>query len=141
MATKLSITNFPNGFQSLISNGRHAILGDEPLASKGTDLGFSPPELLLSGIAMCKVATVRFIARKKGWVIGNVEAKLSQDVKRGENGKLSTRISTIIKIEGDISEEQKQELLAQADKCYLVRMIEGEWEIEHATEMKDELAA
>lgn len=140
MATKLSITNFPSGFQSLISNGRHAIIGDEPLASKGTDLGFSPPELLLSGIAMCKAATVRFIARKNGWEIGDVKAELSQDVKRGEDGKLSTRISTAIRIEGNLSREQKQELLSQADRCYLVRMIEGEWEIEHATEMIDEVA-
>ncbi|MFC3559061.1 OsmC family protein [Pedobacter jamesrossensis] len=141
MATKLNITNFPTGYQSLITNGKHAIVGDEPLNSKGTDLGFSPPELLLSGIAMCKAATVRFIARKNGWEIGNVDAELTQETKRGEDGRLSTKIATAISIEGDLSEEQKKELLAQADRCYVVRMIEGDWEIEHATEMKKEVAA
>ncbi|WP_200940342.1 OsmC family protein [Pedobacter sp. Leaf194] len=90
MATKLSITNSPTGYQSLITNGKHAILGVEPLASNGTDLGFSPPELLLSGIAMCKVAAVRFIARKNGWEIGNVDAQLTQETNRGKEGKLST---------------------------------------------------
>ncbi|MCI4443620.1 MAG: OsmC family protein [Lentimicrobium sp.] len=62
----------------MISNGRHSIIGDEPINSKGTDLGFSPTDLILSSIGMCKVATVRFIARKNGWKIGNVEAELDQ---------------------------------------------------------------
>ncbi|RZJ23633.1 MAG: OsmC family peroxiredoxin [Acinetobacter sp.] len=141
MATKLSITNFPTGYQTLITNGKHAVVGDEPLTSKGTDLGFSPPELLLSGIAMCKVATVRYIARKNGWEIGNVDAELTQQTTRKEDGKLSTKISTAIKIEGSLSEDQKRELLSEADKCYVVRMIEGDWEIEHAVEFKEEIAA
>jgi putative redox protein len=109
MATKLSITNLPTGYQSLITNGKHAIVGDEPLKSKGTNLGFSPPEL-------------------------------SQETKRGEDGKLSTRVSTSIKIEGDLTEEQKHELLAQADRCYLVRMIEGDWEMEHAVDIEASVA-
>jgi putative redox protein len=31
----------------LITNGRHAIVGDEPVSNKGTDLGFSPEDLIL----------------------------------------------------------------------------------------------
>lgn len=129
MATKINITNLPTGYQSVISNGRHAILGDEPVKSKGTDLGFSPTDLVLSGIAMCKVATVRYIARLKNWEIGNVDAELEQEVTR--NGReLSTHVKVKITIEGDITEEQRLELLKQADTCYVHRMIEGDWNIE-----------
>lgn len=129
MATKINITNLPTGYQSVISNGKHAILGDEPVKSKGTDLGFSPTDLVLSGIAMCKVATVRYIARLKNWEIGNVDAELEQEVTR--NGKeLSTHVKVKITIEGDITEEQRLELLKQADACYVHRMIEGDWNIE-----------
>lgn len=129
MATKINITNLPTGYQSVISNGRHAILGDEPVKSKGTDLGFSPTDLVLSGIAMCKVATVRYIARLKNWEIGNVDAELEQEVTR--NGReLSTHVKVKITIEGDITEEQRLELLKQADACYVHRMIEGDWNIE-----------
>ncbi len=53
--------------QSFISNGKHAVIGDEPINSKGTDLGFSPVEFILAGISMCKVATIRNVARRKGW--------------------------------------------------------------------------
>ena len=80
MATTISIKNLPEGYQSIITNGKHTIVGDEPLQSKGTDLGLSPSELVLSGLAMCKVATIRFIARKNDWNIGEVKAELSQEV-------------------------------------------------------------
>ena len=139
MATQIEIKNLPTGFQSIISNGRHTIVGDEPVKSKGTDLGFSPPELVLAGIAMCKVATVRYIARKNGWEIRDVDARLSQEVKRGEGGKLSTHIKVDMQIEGDLSEEQRKELFYQSDRCYVHRMIEGDWEIEDAVDIDQQI--
>ncbi len=136
MSTKISLKNIPTGFQTIISDGRHSILTDEPVASKGTDLGFSPPDLILSGLGMCKVATVRYIARKKGWPIGNVDADLEQHVKRGPGGELSTHVTVAIRIEGDLTEEQRQELIREADACYIHRMIKGEWVIDAATELR-----
>lgn len=138
MATKINIKNLPTGYQSIISNGTHTIIGDEPVKSKGTDLGLAPTELVLAGLAMCKVATVRYIARMKNWEIRDVDAELEQVVKRGAGGKLSTKVEVAIKIEGDITEEQKQELLKQADNCYIHRMIEGEWDIATATDLSEQ---
>ncbi len=138
MATKINIKNLPLGYQSIITNGKHTIIGDEPINSKGTDLGLAPTELVLAGLAMCKVATVRFIARRKGWEdqIRDVDAYLEQVVKRGEKGKLATTVQVKIKIEGDISEEQRNELLEQADNCYIHRMLDGEWNIAGAESME-----
>jgi putative redox protein len=135
MGKKISIKNLPTGYQSLITNGRQAIVGDEPVASAGTDLGFSPEDLILSSIAMCKVATVRYIARKNKWEIGEVDGEFELNVKRGEAGKLSTHVTG--KIEGELTAEQKRELLKQADACYVHRMIEGEWNIENAVELTE----
>jgi len=132
MATELKLKNNPTGFQTIISNGRHAIVGDEPITSKGTDLGLAPTELFLAGIAMCKVATVRYIARKKGWEIGNVDGTFTQKVKRGKDRKLSTHITVQIDIEGELTDEQREELLYEADHCYVHRMVEGEMNIEAA---------
>jgi putative redox protein len=133
MGKKISIKNIPIGYQSFISNGRHSLVGDEPLNSKGTDLGFSPEDFILTSLAMCKVATVRFIARKNNWDIRDVDGELEMTTKRGENGKLSTHVTVAIKIEGNITEEEKGELLKQANTCYVHRMIEGEWNIEDST--------
>ncbi len=140
MATQINIKNIPEGFQSIISNGKHTILGDEPIKSKGTDLGLAPTELVLAGLAMCKVATIRYIARRKNWQIRDVDAVLSQEVKRGSEGQLSTWVAVSIKIEGNITAEQEKHLLDQADKCYIHRMIEGEWDIEPATVLSKEPA-
>ena len=117
MATVIKIKNIEEGFQSIITNGKHTIIGDEPITSKGTDLGLAPSELVLSGLAMCKVGTVRFIARKNNWEIENVTAELVQEVARGEGG-LKTNIQIKMIIEGNLSEEQKEELIKQADRCY-----------------------
>ncbi|MGR3811265.1 OsmC family protein [Jiulongibacter sp. NS-SX5] len=135
MATEIKIKNIPEGYQSFISNGRHALVGDEPVKSKGTDLGFSPTELVLAGISMCKVATIRNVARRNGWEIGDVDAELSQQVKRNQDGSFKTTISSAIKIEGDISEDQKGELIREADNCYVTRLVRGEWEIEESKEL------
>lgn len=134
MATTIKIKNLSEGYQSIITNGIHTIIGDEPVKSKGTDLGLSPSELVLGGLAMCKVATVRYIARQKGWEIGEVTAELSQIVKRETDG-LKTNVKVAINIEGNVSQEQKDELLKQANACYIHRQIMGEWNIEHPTQL------
>ncbi len=137
MATEIKIKNIPTGYQSFISNGRHAVLGDEPKSSKGTDLGFSPVEFILAGIAMCKVATIRNVARRKGWEIGNVDADLSQVVKRGKQGALTTSVDSVIEIEGDITEEQRAYLVKEADNCYVTRMVRGEWEFSESKQLAE----
>jgi putative redox protein len=129
MATKINIKSLPTGYQSIISNGRHSIVGDEPIKSKGTDLGFSPEDLILSALAACKVATVRFIARKKGWEIRDVDAELEMSVTRNADRTLASNVTVSMSIEGDLTDEQRAELLHEADHCYVHRMINGEWTI------------
>lgn len=131
MATQIKIKNLPEGYQSIITNGKHTIIGDEPVNSKGTDLGLSPSELVLSGLALCKAATVRYIVRKNEWEIGNVEAVLTQEVIRDSSG-MKPNCKIKINIEGDITSEQRDELLAQADNCYIHRLLNSEWNIEHS---------
>jgi putative redox protein len=138
MATEIKIKNLPEGFQSIITNGKHSIIADEPIHSKGTDLGLAPTELVLAGLAMCKVATVRHIARKKGWEIGNVEGTLSQKVRRSEDG-LMPKVKVDITIEGDLTEAQREELLYEADHCYIHRLIQSDWNIESAIKKDIEL--
>jgi putative redox protein len=138
MATQIKIKNIPEGYQSIITNGKHTVIGDEPLSSNGTDLGLAPSELVLAGLAMCKVSTVRYIARKNGWLIGNVEANLFQELTREVTGfKINVKVN--ISIDGNISEEQKTELLRQADNCYIHRLLKGEWNIESSIPSEAEM--
>lgn len=132
MATQIRVKGLPIGYQSIISNGRHAIVGDEPVTSKGTDQGFSPEDLILAALATCKVATVRNVARRKGWEIRDIDATLEMSVKRNPDRSLVSNVQVSIKIEGDLTDEQRAELLREADHCYVHRMITGEWNIEDA---------
>jgi putative redox protein len=80
----------------LITNGRHGIV-DEPKTSAGTDLGFSPEDLILSSIAMCKVATVDTLLEKNNWTI-EVDGEFElNDVKRGEGDKLTSDVTAKLK--------------------------------------------
>jgi len=133
MATVIKIKNISEGYQSIISNGRHTIVGDEPIEVKGTDLGMSPTELLLSGISMCKVATIRNVARRKGIEIGEVNANLSQVVKRNADGSFTTTVNSEISIEGNITQEQRIMLIHEADHCYVTRVVKGDWIINDST--------
>jgi putative redox protein len=63
MGKKIS-KNLPTGYQSLQTVDTQ--LGDEPAASAGTDLGFSPEDLILSSIAMCKVLCATLPEKKMG---------------------------------------------------------------------------
>lgn len=83
---------------------------------------------------MRKVVAVRFTSRKNNWETGEVKAELSQEVKRESSG-LKTNVKVAIHIEGNITQEQKNELLKQADACFRHRQILGEWNIEHATDL------
>lgn len=132
MATKIKIKNLEEGFQSIITNGKNSIVGDEPVNSGGTDLGLMPLELVLGGLALCKVATIRSAARKKGWELGEINAELEQNIGKGDKG-MRTSVGIKITMENDLSEEQKEELLKIADSCFVHRMLNGEWNIEQLT--------
>ncbi len=135
MATEIKIKNIPTGYQSIISNGKHTIVGDEPVNVKGTDLGMTPTQLVLSGISMCKVATIRNVARRKNIEIGEIDAELSQVAKRNADGTFTTEVNSAIKIEGDITEEQRAMLIKEADNCYVTRLIKGDWMINDSSEL------
>ena len=140
MSTKINIKNLPVGYQSVISNGKHAILGDEPIPAKGTDLGFSPVELLLAGISMCKVATIRNVARRKGWEIGEVDAQLEQTAVPQPNGSFKTTVASNIQIQGNLTEAQRELLVQEADNCYVTRLVRGEWEFQESAQLEPVVA-
>jgi len=133
MATQIKIKNIPDGYQSIISNGKHTIIGDEPIEVKGTDLGMTPTQLVLAGISMCKVATIRNVARRKNIEIGNVDAELSQVAKKNPDGTFTTEVNSAIKIEGDLTDEQRTLLVHEADNCYVTRLVKGDWVINDST--------
>src|SRR5687767_4297959 len=59
-----------------ITAGPHVFVADEPIGI-GDDAGPSPYDLLLAALASCTVITLHMYARRKGWALAGVEARLS----------------------------------------------------------------
>lgn len=115
-------------YKTEISIRQHQLLGDEPLDNGGQDLGPSPFEYILSGLATCTLATLRMYADRKEMDLEGVDIKLSLHVEKNELEQV-TYIERELTVHGNISEEQRKRLVEIADKCPVHKMLTHETRI------------
>ncbi len=127
----------PKGFRQDVSAGpRHHVTADEPIAYGGTDAGFSPYQLVSSGLGACTSMTIRMYARRKKWPLEHVSVDVTHDKIHATDcdhcettaGKID-RFKRVITLEGDLDADQRRRLMEIADKCPVHRTLEGEIEI------------
>ncbi|SRX56096.1 bifunctional alpha/beta hydrolase/OsmC family protein [Aequorivita sp. CIP111184] len=116
--------NSDDKFSTNLKLGDHYFIADEPTEFGGNNFGPSPYEFLSGGLAACTVMTIQMYAKRKKWEVENVVCHINYskdhafDCEHCE--KDSAKIDTFtreIKLEGNLSEEQKNKLLVIADKC------------------------
>ncbi len=120
-------------FQVRIENGRHVLVGDEPLKVGGDDTGPSPYEYLLASLGSCTVMTLRMYATHKGLPVSRIACELrhgrmhAKDCEECETktGRID-RIERRLVIEGELDEAQRARMLEIADRCPVHRTLEGE---------------
>jgi uncharacterized OsmC-like protein len=123
-------------FAVSIQVGRHTIVGDEPVAVGGDDLGPSPYDLLLAALGGCTVMTLRLYARQKQLPLEGARVTLTHgkihavDCETCETkaGKLD-RIERVIELTGPLSDEQRERLMEIADKCPVHRTLHSEVQV------------
>lgn len=114
-------------------SGRHALTVDEPKAVGGDDAGPGPYEYLLIGLGACTAMTMRMYAELKDLPLKRVHVRLShrkihvQDCTDCETreGKVD-EITREIRLEGDLSAEQRERLLEIANRCPVHRTLTSE---------------
>ena len=101
-------------YKTILSSDSHTMIADEPASEGGTDLGFSPDELLLSALGSCTAITLRMYADRKGWQLSDVKVKLNME---RDKEKQITVISREVELIGNLSEEEYKRLMQIANAC------------------------
>ena len=112
-------------FKQRIQIGPHALVGDEPVAVGGTDLGPDPHEFLLAALATCTSMTVKMYADRKGWALR--ECAVQVDAERQVGTFVMRRV---VFLEGDLDDAQRRRLLEIAEKCPVHKTLSGTIRIE-----------
>jgi putative redox protein len=107
-----------------LNNGRHNFNADEPKNKGGTDMAPAPDELLEASLASCTAITLRMYADRKQWDLNAVD--VSVNIARVESKTIFTRV---IKLYGNLQEEQRERLLQIAKACPVSKSLLGEIEI------------
>ncbi|KQB98290.1 osmotically inducible protein C [Loktanella sp. 1ANDIMAR09] len=118
-----------NGFLQDIQSGPHHLLADEPAKHGGSNKGLSPYGLVAAGLGACTSMTIRMYARRKGWPLTGVSVDISHAKEHAADAadpadRKVDHFERTIRLEGDLSEEQRTKLLEIADKCPVHRTLE-----------------
>jgi putative redox protein len=118
------------GFAQEITIGSHRLFSDEPNEAGGQSTGPSPYDLLAASLGACTSMTLGMYARRKQWPLHSVIVRLTHSKSHAVDcancetkSELLDRIDRDIELMGDLSEEQRAELLEIADKCPVHRTL------------------
>jgi putative redox protein len=104
-------------YGQIVSAGRHVMGADEPESRGGHDTGLTPYQYLMAGLGACTSITVRMSAEHHGWWVDCVTVTVRHErVAHGTSGTRD-RFVRSIRIEGNLTREQRQQLMDSAEHC------------------------
>lgn len=123
MATITVTGTSDSQYETQISNGRHALVADEP-DPIGTDLGPNPYDFLLSALGACTSITLFMYAGRKEWPLERIKIELSHDRVHADDLEQSEDVSGLVDVierkisfEGPLDDEQREQLAYIATRC------------------------
>lgn len=126
-------------FQQEVRTGKHRLLADEPVSNGGLDTGPDPYGYLLSALGACTSMTIRMYAERKKIPLTRTTVDLRHSrIYAADCADCDTtegmvdHIDRVIRLEGDLTEEQRAKLLEIADKCPVHRTLTSEIHIKTA---------
>lgn len=93
----------------------HIVSVDGTIEEGGNDAGPSPHDLYDAAVSACKALTVVWYARRKGIPVEDVQVTTERDASEERKGVY--RLAATLHLSGALSEAQREELLAIAQKC------------------------
>ena len=121
---RVTVRGAADGFVQEILAGQHRLRSDEPVSVGGTDTGPTPYDLLLAALGSCTSMTVGMYARRKHWPLTGVTVHLSHSrvhardcVACDTEQAMLTVIDRNVEFDGPLTGEQRERLLAIANRC------------------------
>lgn len=102
-------------FQLAMRSGAHRFVADEPESVGGLGSGLSPYEFVAAGLAACTTMTMRMYALRKGLPLERARTVVLHS-KRSDTTPVDLFTRTIT-LDGPLDQEQREKLLAIADRC------------------------
>lgn len=125
-----------HAFLQHVASDHHYWLADEPRSVGGADAGPDPYEHLLAALGACTAMTVRMVANRKKFPLEHVRVELSHDREHNkdcEGCEDSPRqievIDRQIELVGELTVEERKNLMQIADKCPVHRTLHAELEV------------
>jgi putative redox protein len=104
-----------------IQIGQHQLGADGTLEEGGSDSGPSPHDLYDAAIGACKALTMIWFAKRKGIPLDDATVTVERDASDERSG--TYRLHAKIHLVGELTEEQRQQLLTVAGKCPIHKLM------------------
>jgi putative redox protein len=94
---------------------------DASVADGGEGLGPNPHDLYDAALGACEALTVLWYANRKGIAVAEIEVSIERDQSQEKAG--TYRLDSKLKLGGNLTQEQRLELLSVASKCPVSKLM------------------
>jgi putative redox protein len=108
-------------YRQTIRIHHHSVFSDVAVALGGDDSAPDPPDLYDSSLAACKAITLLMYAKRKQTPLTSVDVEIERDNSREAKGIYVLNLN--IKLNGELTDEQCQNLSAIGDKCPIHKLM------------------
>lgn len=113
----------PDGWVVKTTAGKHEAFIDQPEAMGGTDSAPTPLDYVFIALGGCLVTIAKIVAGQRKIALRSVEAEVSGEIDlavlRGQNTEDRAGFQSItatVKIDADLTDEEKKEFLEEVDR-------------------------
>ena len=124
-------------FKTEIQAGPHTLIADEPVDVGGTEAGPTPYDFLSAALGACTSMTVHVIAKRENIPLKGIELTITNDRMHAKDcadcttsGGYIHRFNVQMRIDGDLTPEQKQRIVDVARRCPVLKTLQSEIKIE-----------
>lgn len=118
-----------------LSDGTHLGYADVPAESGGQDKFQRPGDILTSSFAACMNMTIQRILQERGLNYDKVVIEADFDWSKTEKNQLD--FYYIVDVKGDLTEQEKEEVKAEARNCTVCRYLQAKKTLTEVSRWQD----